>query len=75
MKIKELKKLIEDLPDDMEVFKDILNHAIEGNNYWDYVVEPVIRSKIRRVGQMEEGAAVAQRACKETEGAVKCLIL
>lgn len=77
MTIKELKDLIKDLPNDMEIFKDVLNHEIEGN-HWDYVVEPIVRPRVKRVGNMKEGAAVvavAQRACKETKDAKKCLIL
>jgi len=76
MTVKELKDFIEKLPDDMPVFKDILNFADLEGNKWDYIVEPIEKPRTnKRVGKTDIGFAVAQRPCEETKGARKCLIL
>lgn len=76
MNIKELKELIKDLPDDMNVYLDTGEDELEGN-MWDYVVSPPkSKPEIKNVGRNNRvNYAVAQRACAETKDAVKCLIL
>lgn len=74
MKIKDLKELIKDLPDDMDVFIDDGKELLEGNK-WYYSLRELSPVE-RRVGEMEPGRlAVAQRACKETKNAKKGLVL
>jgi len=74
----ELIQMLADYPDDTEIYIDMLtDDQYETDNIWtsdvrepyDYNKPPY--SKLRRVQDMK----MAQRACKETAGAKKCLVL
>lgn len=73
MKVKEMRQILSKYEDDDEVYIDMLNDdEYETDNIWlSNVREPVAINNERRVKEMK----IAQRACKHTAGAKKCLIL
>lgn len=68
---KELIEMLQDCPDDAEVYIDMLNDQdFDGNNIWVSHVRkpfPIIK--------WVKDEKIAQRPCEETSGAVKSIIL
>jgi len=73
MTVLELKQLLSNYPDDMEVFVDMItDDQHESDNIWVSMVrEPVVNSNLKMIRDMK----IAQRPCQQTKDAKKCLIL
>lgn len=75
MTVEDLELIIKDLPKDMEVLLDACEDELEGSR-WSYRVRlPNANPEVKMVGRVNFGYAIATRACRETKGAKKCLIL
>ena len=73
MTVSELKQILANFPDDMEVFVDMIeDDQLEDDNIWTSIVrEPYQNNNLMRVKEMK----IAQRPHKMTQDAKKCLIL
>lgn len=73
MTVLELKQLLSNYSDDTEVFIDMItDDQYESDNIWvSNVREPFTVKPSRRVKDNK----IAQRACRETAGAKKALVL
>jgi len=71
MTIKELIEKLQDYPEDMEIFTS--GSMCTGNKLECTAYKPFPQEK--RVVLIDDTYYVAQRACKETSGAKKCLVI
>lgn len=71
MKVKKLIEKLQQFPDDMEVFGYSI--SCTGNKFKYLVHEVSIKEE--RFVKFEKDTLIAQRACKETQGAKKCLVI
>lgn len=70
MKVKHLKRLLEKLPEDSNIYVDIGDNMVPGNE-WGFEVSHVKTCAIKHV----LNGKVAQRPCKETKAAKKSLVI
>lgn len=73
MTVLDLKQILSNYPDDMEVFVDMItDDQYEDDNVWTSLVrEPIVNNNLKRVMDMK----IAARPCQQTKDAKKCLIL
>jgi hypothetical protein len=71
MKVKELKKILDKLDDEDEIYVD--KSSVEYIGEWESAVEAALFAKTGSVHPIY--LKIARRPCKETEGSKKALII